>query len=498
MKSSLKYRQKLVLVSTFLTAALLITLGQVFSVPSLKSAGLHFIFPGLGLLNGFEDLGLGALCAGIGVMAFLAALFFWLAMGNWALLLIVWFAVLGLSVNFSGAIMDENLSPFLAMALAGAALGWPLKRAEAACIEAGYSRFETANFQHCTTEQVNFLRLRAQQNKEAFEGFNQIEQYQTSALRYQITFMGYALALVSAFKGEAEKDTQQKLIEKQFQPQVWEYWQRENLWGNFQKNANPLTQQNIMYSGFLALQIELFHKSAKAAHFDQQGSIVLEGARKRFCSSQPELVEGLAQQYRNSRFGLLCCEPNWIYPICNIITACALQSFDRRHGTDYWAPIAPRFFERLESDFVMKNGSFLTARSERLGIAVPPLASTTTEAFACMFLNAIDIRSAHEHWALTREKILARPLYRSLTPLDIGNYRPGFASSLAVLAAAAAEMGDDEVLVQMLEALEQRHPKEQLQDVEFRPGVSIWAHSLEMMARTNPGDGFRQLILKRG
>lgn len=40
------------------------------------------------------------------------------------------------------------------------------------------------------------------------------------------------------------------------------------------------------------------------------------------------LVDVLSRGFRRSKFRLLACGPSWIYPLCNLISACALWSID--------------------------------------------------------------------------------------------------------------------------------------------------------------------------
>ena len=71
---------------------------------------------------------------------------------------------------------------------------------------------------------------------DAFAGFEWTEQFQTSAIRYQLNFMSYALSIAQArylpaFQGYLA-DAQHNLILKQQNHRVWRYWQLENTTRN--------------------------------------------------------------------------------------------------------------------------------------------------------------------------------------------------------------------------------------------------------------------------
>lgn len=94
-----------------------------------------------------------------------------------------------------------------------------------------------------------------------FNGFERHDQFQTAALRYQVNFMAYALAVVREHHAPAAKacfaDAQERLLHKIGDKRLWSYWRLENAWGNLRLGADPIPHQNIMYSGFTALQMAL-------------------------------------------------------------------------------------------------------------------------------------------------------------------------------------------------------------------------------------------------
>ncbi|KAJ5058823.1 hypothetical protein PSV09DRAFT_2421933 [Bipolaris maydis] len=83
--------------------------------------------------------------------------------------------------------------------------------------------------------------------------FTRIDQFQTSALRYQLYDVQYTLAAVQKFympnfHGYI-KAAQENVIEKSTTKDVMNYWKWESLWGKFTLNWDPVMRDNIMVTG---------------------------------------------------------------------------------------------------------------------------------------------------------------------------------------------------------------------------------------------------------
>jgi hypothetical protein len=89
------------------------------------------------------------------------------------------------------------------------------------------------------TEQLGHLRYLIQvslQDHDDFKNFDIVEQFQPSAIRYQVTEMIYALALANrfytpSFRGGYLHEGQKKLLKKYCQERVLWYWKYEAVWG---------------------------------------------------------------------------------------------------------------------------------------------------------------------------------------------------------------------------------------------------------------------------
>src|SRR5262249_5951109 len=91
----------------------------------------------------------------------------------------------------------------------------------------------------------------------------------------------------------------------------------------------------------------------------------------------------------------------------------------------------------------------------------------------------------------TRERALDRAQFWRI---DTGNYRRSRASAYAGTALAAVELGDTEVARLCLAALEGECPATVAENVRHRPNASVWAHAVELFARSGRASGFRDLI----
>ena len=358
-----------------------------------------------------------------------------------------------------------------------------------------------AELSHAELQQMRGLLDRSLQPVDAFDGFDQLDQFQTAALRYQINFVSYALSAATQVHLPAAQgymlEAQRRLALKLLNPRVWGYWQLENLWGNLRSSADPIPRDNIMLSGFLAAQFGLARGGVSMQDFDGDNGLVFRTrSGQTFRYSLQEVCEILKQQYQSAPFGLLACEPNWVFPLCNSITALGMRSLDTQFGTSQWEQIAERFRHSLNTEFTSANGLLVPIRSSRTGIAAPMIGGGAMQTFPCLFLNALLPDVAARQYQLARENLTQAKGRRALWPVDIGNYRFNRAASCGACAAVAVEMGDNDTATRLLQFLEEDHPLTIDAGVAHRPGVSLWAHALEFTARAGTHNAIRHAANK--
>ncbi|ALN75005.1 hypothetical protein [Aureimonas sp. AU20] len=352
---------------------------------------------------------------------------------------------------------------------------------------------------------LRFLLDRALQPLDRFDGFERLDPFQSAALRYQLQFAGFALAMVQRNHLPALQayltDAQANLIDKARAHRVWRYWAAESLWGRGRIDPNPFAADNVMYTGFCATQIALFQAASGDRRFSVPGAFSLtHPSGRRFEADFPSLVGNIAEQHARSDFGLIACEPNWLFPVCNSIGYAAIAAHDAQFGSGVWAGMAARQQAMLRSEFTDGRGRFVTCRSSHTGLAMPAIGGVLTQLLPSFFLNATLPGLAAENWQRLRGELIAqtgastRPRLGQFWPIDVGNYRFTRIAGLCGAAATAVELGDREVAEAMLDALDARYPMATSHRIGHRPDASIWSHAFEIMARCGRQDGLRDLV----
>jgi linalool dehydratase/isomerase-like protein len=279
-----------------------------------------------------------------------------------------------------------------------------------------------------------------------FAGYDKIDQFQTAALRYQINYLGYALAVTQAhytpnFHGYLTR-AQRGLIDTYRDRQVWSYWAWENAWGNLRLNSDPVGRDNIMLTGFFGLQVGLYTALTGDDRYLRAGGLSF-GKHQH---TLHDIADSLMINFRKAPFGLFPCEPNWTYTACNFRGMGALQVYDRITGSRYFDEIAEMFKHRLETEFVHPDFAMVSLKSKHTGIDLPfPL----PDAIPAVYLNSMFPDIAMRYWAILRTEAFAEEGGR-LKPvlpkgaIDMGNYKPGYGLAMESLYGAAREFGDSD------------------------------------------------------
>jgi hypothetical protein len=493
-----------------------------------QAAGVGLLWPGAGWCLPVSGASAGdpSWFIGLGVLLglFPGALLLWFATGNAAAPPLVWLGAAAAALARQGLPSDTAVHQALAwpgIALAAAALVWAWhlqggrrvrRRAQQRLAAAApalpqirsQARSDPSALDLTDLQRCRFLLDRALQPLDEFEGFEWLDQYQTAAVRYQLQFAGYALALLQAshqpaFTGYL-RHGQRQLILKLGNPRVWRYWALERLWGHGRLDPDPTARDNIMYTGFGALQMALTQAAGGVREWLEPGSLVLRHPRRGALPADlSTLGRCLQRDLAGSPLTLMACEPNWVYPLCNTLSASALAALEAQTGQPCWSPHAERFRHALITEFMAPGGHFVPFRSLYTGWAAPVMGGALPVAMTCFFLHALWPDLAWQQWLLLRERLLCRDgrtlRRRAFWSLDVGNYRRSDAAALAGTALAARELGDETVALLCLEALEARHPDVVRGAHRHRSGLSVWGHALETMARCTSAGAFRRLVL---
>jgi hypothetical protein len=361
---------------------------------------------------------------------------------------------------------------------------------------------------------VRYVLERALQPIDSFRGFTIIDQFQPAALRYQINHMGFALGLVQAhytpnFHGYL-KQAQKNLIEKYRVPKVWKYWVLESMWGHFNfTQHDPVIRDNIMLSGWFSMHVGQYMLNTGDKSYAEPGSLTFKlSDRKVYKHDLHTMVNAVVKNFEHNRFTLFPCEPNWVYPICNMYGLSGVAAHDAVFGTRKAAEIYPKWRDKLRAEFTDLKGSIVGLRSKWTGLEMP---FYTGEAGFAFFANIFSRPFAQRLWAVGRKELgfclapdaegktrltLPTELLPFLDKIDPGHYKPGVLFAYVAVIMCAREFGDDELAEAALRSMEQDCGRTMQNGVlSYRKGsclANVWGVEARLM-RT--GD-FRNSFVK--
>ena len=346
----------------------------------------------------------------------------------------------------------------------------------------------------------------ALQPVDRFDGFTFIDQFQTAAVRYQINFAQYALALAQytrtpAFHGYLS-EAQRRLIAKMQEKRVWKYWRLENMWGNLDLDPDPIPKDNIMLSGYLGLMIGLYESNTGDEAYDAEGSVRFRWNDKRtFAYDHHSINDAVSRNFIGSPFGMFPCEPNWIYTGCNAFGINTLMVHDRLHGTDHAVRAIDGYRHAADVEFLTPDGRVTAIRSSRLGVTIPSLTSTMADAGTAFFLAASLPDIALRTWALVRRELMKTEpdgstslVLRGWDKIDVGSYRRSDVAPHAICSAAAREMGDEDAYKALAAAMEAKFEPATTDGSRRYTGGSLIANGMALLGRFGREGGYRDMI----
>jgi len=443
--------------------------------PAFQSFGLGLWAPGLGFLG---SGGWTVLLLPLTLALFALSVFFWFAAGAIVFPVLIWVGSALLAAALTGAEAWPP-APIAGALLLGATFGWQTmrlrrnaseQRAIAArkfgamdhLVAAAKSRAtpRPAQPRELTPEMLTAARYlldRALQPVSEFNGFDRVDIFQTASVRYQINFIGYALAILQtqytpSFHGYLN-EAQRNLIEKYLLPRVWDYWVYESIWGHLNfTNWDPADKDNIMLTGYFGAQVNLYMRASGDLRYSEPGSLTFRlNKRNIFPHDAHTINRSLVTNFQRSAYCLYPCEPNWIYPACNFRGMLSLVAYDQVFGTDHAKMLDEHFWRAVDTEFTDEAGSIVALRSSITGIPFPfpgsdlsfaPMANVFAPERALKLWSpiAMGLRQAFvEHDGAT---MLGLPD----KGIDFGNYRRGARAMAACsIMQIAREFGDDEL-----------------------------------------------------
>ena len=248
-----------------------------------------------------------------------------------------------------------------------------------------------------------------------FEGFTRIDNFQLAALRYQLNYLSYGLALLQCkympnFHGYLN-EAQRYAIESLAVPEVCAYWKFESLWGNLTWNPDPIgTRDNIMLTGLSLPPLTTYAANTGDLRYERGGALrfrPFKGRDVAYPHDAQSFVKSILWNWSVATYYHYPCEPFWIFPICNAYALCGIIAYDRVNGTGHAAGVYDRFVRVLEEEFTTPDGGVHPALSSFTGIS--PYAEHGLMEFdnlvsMCQVVNAIHPGYAKRWYAFAREE----------------------------------------------------------------------------------------------
>jgi len=491
--------------------------------PAWQAAGVGLWFPGAGFL---ADGGWAVLLLPVTLALFALAFFAWFGSGMILAPLLVWAGAAGLAAALASQTWTPG--PFVAGLLLAAFGGEVVRRSSKARREghamlrarsAGLPRAELRYAERAAEAAaapdigelsredlcaVRYALDRALQPLERFDGFDVRDIFQTAALRYQINHIGYALSQVQAqytpsFHGYLSL-AQRNAIEKYLLRRVWDYWIYESIWGHLNlSNWDPAGKDNIMLTGYYVPQVAIYASTTGDDRYGREGALTFRlNDRQQWRHDVHTINKSILDNLSQSPYCLYPCEPNWIYPACNLRGMAGLAAHDLAYGTHHVAQVLEPFLTNLETEFVGPTGEIVALRSSLTGIPLPfPVSDVTYVPTLNIFAPA----RARRRWVLAAADLEKAIEWRDGAPvvnlpddgIDFGDYRKGIrAFAAATILCSAQEFGDTDIAKAAQNTLDLLCRRTESEGV-LNYGASNLTNLIALIGRISRRDGIRDL-----
>ncbi|HEY0068944.1 MAG TPA: hypothetical protein VGE04_03150, partial [Chloroflexia bacterium] len=262
---------------------------------------------------------------------------------------------------------------------------------------------------------LNYLREAMSQPLGSWEGFYRAQSPSMNfALRYQLAFASYALALMSQRTPAYRAPYAEALrgaIEKMLHPATWGYWRvpvgaqggaasqghiavlaGPHNRGPLGAPSDPIARDNLQYSGHLSTMLGLYEKVSSDGRYDGPFDLHDEESGARYTYTHGEVARRIYTQMRENGFGGVCCEKGMAYVPCNNYSMASNALHDLLHGTDY-SLANGRWLKTVRDKMVLKGpavrGVFGTSYMQDFHLATP-VAFNFTDVWGLAFLLPFD------------------------------------------------------------------------------------------------------------
>ncbi len=191
---------------------------------------------------------------------------------------------------------------------------------------------------------------------DAFDNFYfEKGQLALKSYRYQLAFMGYAIAAAAA-KTPAYREPYQKMLKKTIEMMVdkrtWDFV--KTYWEKHPAFPDPVVYENIMYSGHLAQLLVLYQALFNDDTYDKKGFDFVWDEQTKIHYTTRKLLEVMKKQADEEPSGGIPCEPDLVFAPCNQHPQLAFLLYDRMKGTKF-SQCALKWKKFLQTEFPYKD-----------------------------------------------------------------------------------------------------------------------------------------------
>jgi len=308
---------------------------------------------------------------------------------------------------------------------------------------------------------------RGLQPVDGFAGFDVIEQFQTSSIRYQIDYLLWALQVAQChytpnFHGYLSR-AQRNLIDKLAVPKVWKWWRWESLLGNFSLSVDPIAKDNIMFGGFSSANIALYTANTGDDRYLKPGALSFRWSDTQiFKHDLRSILNAGRRNHETAVYApLYPCEPKLTYSACNLWGNFAHLTSDRIFSTQYGPELLRKLRSPQMTEMLGLDGSPHAGRMTPLGIRIPVYTCNHVSAIWGWMASAFFPDLSKRTWASLREECVSFDAQGEITlaseaydRIDTGNYKKSEAGLYAQFLILAREQGDNEVAEAILRKLD--------------------------------------------
>ncbi|BBY25118.1 linalool dehydratase/isomerase domain-containing protein [Mycobacterium stomatepiae] len=234
-------------------------------------------------------------------------------------------------------------------------------------------------------------------------------------------------------------DAQLALFDRAQHKAVWGYWYRQNLLGNWdfvKRRADPIdVPQNIMFSGYLNLQLAMYRKATGDRRFDDAESLVFEWSQRQRFAFDHQKINAITIRNFDQDLFLWPCEPvlgpgrrrGYVFPYCNTVTVAGIAIMDTVNGTSFGTDIARRVDEVLAAEYTLGANDLAAFMISGIGLSVRRVMSGPgSTAGVAAFIAPLQPDLAWRAWQVLKREWLQTGLYRQ--PASAGQEMPDWAS----------------------------------------------------------------------